>query len=153
MQKNFRIRALGKSDIPDILEIERLSFSESWSSKLIERELSLPISHTLGAEINGKVVGYVIFWIVRETCELHRIAVHPDFRKRGIGTALMEKFLKTALEKGAEEIVLEVEEENRAALSLYMRFGFSQISIRKNYYGNRKAVILRLKLNSRRKAC
>ncbi len=153
MLKNLKICPVKEDDIPDILDIERASFSEDWSEELLKRELALSFSRMLGVRANGKLVGYVLFWILGEVCELHRIAVHPQFRSKGIGTFLMKGFLDKAEKEGVKEVVLEVDERNISAISLYERFGFNRITIRSGYYGNSNAIVMRLKLDSGRKGC
>lgn len=85
---------------------------------------------------DGAIVGSLCFWIVFEEVRLMNLAVAEDRRRQGIGAALVASALRTGLMQAATRAVLEVRASNRAALALYQRFGFSQVSIRPAYYSN-----------------
>jgi len=139
--QNLLIRELREQDVADILKIEKESFTEPWSEELLKREVSLPFSRFLVAEGSGRVVGYLIAWIVDRTCDVNRIAVLPEYRRKGVGKRLLGKLLEMCSEEGVEEIFLEVKESNIAAVKLYEGFGFKKIGIRKGYYGGENAVV------------
>ena len=69
-----------------------------------------------------------------DTADLLDIAVEPDLRGRGIGSALMQFLIDECKNRSVKEIFLEVRTTNAGAIALYKKFGFEQISIRKNYY-------------------
>lgn len=82
----------------------------------------------------GEILGYILFWIIEETMELHDIAVKKNRENKGLGSRLMEFMLGQAGSKGVREIFLEVRESNRAAIRLYDKFRFKKIDTRKDYF-------------------
>ena len=66
------------------------------------------------------------------------IAVHPDFRRKGIAAALIAELVRLLKERGSRILRLEVRESNAPAISLYETMGFTQLGLRKNYYRNPK---------------
>ena len=73
------------------------------------------------------------------------IAVHPDYRRRGMGESLVNALVEELKDRGSRCLTLEVRSSNAPARSLYEKMGFVQIGLRKNYYRNPKedACILR----------
>ena len=71
-----------------------------------------------------------------DTADLLDIAVEPDMQGRGIGSRLMQFMVDECVSRGVKEIFLEVRATNQSAVALYKKFGFEQISVRKNYYSS-----------------
>ena len=71
-----------------------------------------------------------------DTADLLDIAVEPSLRKNGTGSALMQFMCDECKSRGVKEIFLEVRTTNAGAIALYKKFGFEQISVRKNYYSS-----------------
>jgi len=132
------LRDAKHSDLPRIIEIERLSFTQPWSPNSFQRELSLSFSRTFLAIPQGDgqlAAGYLCRWLVAGEVHILNIAVHPDFRQQGIATALLEEALAEARRKRAEVMVLEVRRTNLPARQLYRKLGFEDRRLRRNYYG------------------
>jgi len=144
--QNLSVENFKEENLSDILKLERELFKEPYSEETLRKELKLPFSVGLTAKLNGELVGYCFSWLVGETCEIHRIGVKKEFQGKGIGGELLKRLIKLSKERGAKQIILEVNEKNRKAISLYRRFGFIKISERKNYYGSDSALILKLNL-------
>jgi ribosomal-protein-alanine N-acetyltransferase len=131
------IRALGYSDLPQVIAVERRAFPTPWSLAMFVLELSKPSSICLAAvtgEESGrrKLVAYLICSRYADTWHLMNIAVDPPVRRRGIATALMARLLEAA---GPEATyTLEVRPSNREAIDLYERFGFRGAGTRPHYY-------------------
>lgn len=128
------------ADLPDLLRLEVACFSAPWTRKMLEAELTgNQFAHFLVARDTangGAIVGSLCFWIVFEEVRLMNLAVAEDSRRRGIGAALVDSALRTGLTQAATRAVLEVRASNRAALALYQRVGFTQVSIRPTYYSH-----------------
>ena len=144
--QNLSVERFKEENLSDILKLERGLFDEPYSEETLRRELKLPFSIGLVAKLNSETAGYCLSWIIGETCELHRIGVKGELQGKGIGRILLSKLLERAKKIGAKEVILEVSEENRKAISLYEGFGFRKVSERKNYYGRERALIMKLNL-------
>ncbi len=93
-----------------------------------------PYAQIYVLEKDGKVVGYYDLWIIFENSELARIAVDPQYRRKGNAALMMEHVERTASDCGCENIALEVRVSNLAAISLYEKNGFIVINTKPNYY-------------------
>lgn len=132
------IETMTSADLPEVMEIERLSFNSPWSQGLFLHELKVPFSRVRVMRLanNGrKLVGYVCWWVVGPEVHLLNLAVHPDYRRSGLGRTLLELVLGDAGAVHAESVSLEVETDNARAQSLYRSYGFEECGLRKNYYG------------------
>ena len=142
------IRQAQPSDLDALVEIERLSFATPWTPESLSAELNGESrSVVLVAEMAGRgVIGYIGCWFVLDDGQINNIAVHPDCRHTGVGSALLSALLKFGLEKGIARYTLEVRPSNVEARRLYERFGFSAVGQRKNYYeDNSENAIIMLK--------
>ena len=81
-----------------------------------------------------RVIGYVIYWKIMEEVHINNIAVHPDFRRKGIARYVLREILAKVEKEGARFITLEVRPSNKAALSLYRKLGFNPLGLRRDYY-------------------
>jgi ribosomal-protein-alanine N-acetyltransferase len=135
---SIRIRKTRAEDIETVYAIELEQFSHPWKKKFFLSELSHDISffHVAEEADSGEMAGYIIFWIVEETLELHDIAVKGTFKKKGIGSLLMQFMFDTAAARGVEEMFLEVRKSNHEAISFYEKFDFKLVGERKNYYSD-----------------
>ena len=90
-------------------------------------------------------MGYVGSQTVLGETDMMNIAVHPDYRKQGIGTGLILALIRELSSRGSHSLMLEVRASNEQAISVYSKLGFSEIGRRRNYYRNPKedALILR----------
>jgi ribosomal-protein-alanine N-acetyltransferase len=132
------IEKMNATHVPQIAELEKLCFSDPWSEKSIETELSCRLSVWLVALEEDKVVGYVGSQTVIDESDMMNIAVHPDFRRRGIAEALVAELEAALRQRGSRALTLEVRDSNVPAITLYEKLGFSQVGLRKNYYRNPK---------------
>lgn len=129
---------MNESHVAQIAELEKICFSDPWSENSVASELNNPLSVWLVAEGNGIVCGYVGSQTVLDETDMMNIAVHPDFRRKGIAAALIAELVRLLKERGSRILRLEVRESNAPAISLYETMGFTQLGLRKNYYRNPK---------------
>lgn len=113
---------------------------EAWTRAQVESSLALPHTYALLVDREGRLLegdepaaGFVLVRRAPGEEELLLVAVHPEHRRRGIGRALIERFLETARANGSEHVFLEMRDNNPAA-SLYHACGFQPIGRRKAYY-------------------
>ena len=142
--------SMRREDLPEILVIEHLSFSEPWTEEMFLHELSSEgIADLLVARADERsgpwIAGFLCAWIVAKELHINNIAVHPAYRRRGVASQLLEEILRRAMAKGATAGYLEVRASNDAAKALYQRYGFKLIGRRRNYYDHPRedAIVMR----------
>jgi len=124
-----------ESDLDGVVAIEEVSFPTPWSREMFREDLTRPFSQPFAAEgPAGDILGYVVCWNVAGESHLLNIAVHPGFRGRGVGEALLLETIRRAERAGSKSIHLEVRTGNDQAQTLYRKCGFTFIGIRKGYY-------------------
>lgn len=124
-------------DLRSVLEIEELSFPHPWHEstfrgEIQHRPISFPqvVVHTT----LHRVIGYIIFWMIGEDVQINNIAIHPDFRRMGVGEQVLRQVIDRVSLRGARLITLEVRPSNTPALALYKKLSFRLLGIRKGYY-------------------
>ena len=139
------IRKMNLGDFSAIAELEKLCFSDPWSEKSVASELDNPLSLWLVAMEGECLAGYVGSQTVLDETDMMNIAVHPNYRRRGVAKQLVERLVETLKQRGSRCLTLEVRASNEPARKLYEKLGFQQIGLRKNYYRNPRedALILR----------
>lgn len=133
----IEISPMTESDLDEVMMIEEVSFLTPWSrssylSELQQNNLSL----YLVARYNEEVVGYAGIWMILDEGHITNIAVHPNYRNRGIGYRLMREIIKASARFGIRGITLEVRPSNRPAQCLYRKLGFTVHGLRKGYYSD-----------------
>lgn len=141
---------MSPDDLDEVMRIEELSFSTPWSRAFFERELvnpvSFPYTERLRSGGRDRCAAYVVFWIVSGEGHILNLAVDPGLRRTGIAKRLLVFVLRFFIDRGVEEVFLEVRENNAAAISLYQGFGFETLFVRKRYYGDEDAIVMRRSL-------
>jgi ribosomal-protein-alanine N-acetyltransferase len=151
-QKFFYLRKMKEEDVPDVWAIERVSFSNPWQKSAFLGEIhNYPISHpyVIVHSAEERIIGYVICWTLEEEVQISNIAVHPEYRRRGIAEMVLRQLLSRLEMKRTKFVFLEVRPSNRAALNLYRKLEFDIVGIRKDYYRNPKehAIIMGRRLD------
>ncbi|MBQ2785646.1 MAG: ribosomal protein S18-alanine N-acetyltransferase [Oscillospiraceae bacterium] len=131
--------------VAQVAELERMCFSTPWSEKSIATELQNDLALWMVALHDDTVVGYVGSQTVCGETDMMNVAVHPDWRRRGIGEILVEQLIVELKRRCSSSLSLEVRSSNAPAIALYEKLGFCQVGRRPNYYRNPKedALILR----------
>jgi ribosomal-protein-alanine N-acetyltransferase len=136
------LRPLVVSDLPAVIEIEHASFPFPWKLESFLNELNNPYARLAVAEQAGQVIGYFCCWLVADEVHILDVAVHPDYRRCGIGRLLLQNILTKARQNGACSASLEVRVSNQPAITLYQALGFQQVAIRRRYYKNGEDALL-----------
>ena len=131
--------------VAQVAALETICFHDPWSEKSVASELTNPLSLWLVALDGDRVAGYVGSQSVMGESDMMNVAVHPDYRRRGIAERLCLALVEALKEKGNHCLTLEVRASNDPAKALYEKLGFIQVGLRKNYYRNPRedACILR----------
>ena len=138
---DFTIRNASEDDIEGILDIE-IDGAAAWTLDLYREEIGRKDCVFLVAESGSSIAGFAVAWVVLDETQLHNIAVKRNFRKNGIGSALMDNVSSESKLRGSKKIHLEVREKNSSALSFYMKKSFSRVGFRKNFYGDDNAILM-----------
>ena len=116
-------------------ELERLVFSEPWSEKSLELLVS---QAAVGFAVTDgdRVIAYGGMLYACDEGQITNIAVHPDHRRAGLGSCILQALLDHAAQKQLEQISLEVRVSNEAARAMYLRAGFTEEGVRRRFYRN-----------------
>jgi [ribosomal protein S18]-alanine N-acetyltransferase len=132
--KEIAIDAMIENDLPEVLEIERASFTMPWSEISFFNQIKNPRCISKVARVEGRIAGYICASRLIDEGHILTFAVHPEHRKLGIASALITEMLDHLKDEGCRFIFLEVRASNEAARRMYEKFGFREIGTRKNYY-------------------
>jgi len=146
------IRPMTLDDLEQVHTIDTLSFSLPWPKNSYRFELlQNPGSSCLVAEIQSppeasRIVGMIVTWNIVDEAHIATLAVHPEYRRQGIGEKLLAVVLEDAHRKGMKTATLEVRAQNTPAQALYQRFGFTVVGCRSRYYQDNQddAIIMSL---------
>ena len=144
MQK-IVIERMTIDDIDNVVNVENNCFTTPWSKDSFVRELvENEIALYLVAKIENIAVGYIGVWRIQNEGHITNVAVHSDYRGRGIGNMLVSELLSLCKKEGIEAFTLEVRKSNLVAQNLYKKFQFAECGIRRGYYQDTKedAVIM-----------
>lgn len=144
----FQVNPMRWEDIPEVMEIERRSFSMPWPMRAYEQEiLRNPNAHYLvlrPREVRAAapilpprrlpILGYGGFWMVPDEAHISTIAVDVPWRGRGLGELMFLALVEEAIALGADLITLEVRVSNLVAQNLYRKYGLAVVGRRPRYY-------------------
>jgi ribosomal-protein-alanine N-acetyltransferase len=137
------IRPMTRRDIPAVATLEQEVYTQPWSVRVFFDELAQQNRAYFVAENGqGAIVGYGGLLLVEEDAHITTLAVLPEARRARLGTRLMLALVDGALEAGARHLTLEVRMSNAGARSLYERFGFAPVGLRKDYYRDEDALVM-----------
>lgn len=84
----------------------------------------------------SSIVAFAGLWLTPDEAHVTTIAVHPDYRGRGVGELMLSTLIRIAGEVGARMVTLEVRVSNSVAQSLYRKYGFREAGVRRRYYSD-----------------
>lgn len=126
----------GTADLEGVLEVDAGSFTRPWTRAMYESEfLNRDTSRMYVLRTPSRpVAGYCAAWFILDEVHINNIAVRPELRGRGFGSALLARVLEEGRAAGAWRATLEVRRSNDDARRLYERFGFRVAGVRRDYY-------------------
>jgi [ribosomal protein S18]-alanine N-acetyltransferase len=124
------------ADLDEVMVIERSAFRYPWSSRFFLQELQVQCARSILAEIDGKILGYVLFWLLPGEIDIHNVAVHNGYRRHGIARSLLHQVIAEARGRSLTRVTLEVRRSNVPAQKLYESLGFVTIGLRRGYYSD-----------------
>jgi ribosomal-protein-alanine N-acetyltransferase len=179
-QKGKKVRyvidRMTMSDVPRVIEIERLAYPSTWPPSAYRKELQdnrwahyivlrdkkiaeehmtvavqeperprrifplslLPGRHTATVQSPdlASIIGFAGLWLMVDEAHITTIAMHPDFRRRGLGEFMLVSLIDIAYSIGAKWVTLEVRVSNHSAQNLYRKYGFREAGLRHRYYSD-----------------
>lgn len=136
----IHIRPMTMDDLPAVIMLDQQSFSLPWPESSFTFEIeSNPLARCWVAEATREadaplMVAMIVIWLIIDEAHVATIAVHPEFRRKGIARRLLAFALIDAYHAGMEKSFLEVRRGNDAAISMYQRFGYQEVGVRRKYY-------------------
>jgi len=149
----MKIAPASAADGEGLARVHAASFATPWSAADITILLEGPGAFALSAGDVG-MQGFILARVISDEAEILTLAVHPDFRRRGLAGMLTQAAANFAESLGAQSLFLEVAEDNPAAIALYAGAGFTQVGRRRGYYARTgaapiDALVMRRDLNRR----
>ena len=145
----LEIRQAKLYDVPAMARIERDSFEAPWSADEITRDVTAGGNvYVAVALADEERAGYAEIRMIVGEGQIYNIAIAPEFRREGIGEALLRHLIDKADADGCKLVTLEVRSGNEAAMELYKKLGFREVGRRRGYYakGGEDAVLMDLDL-------
>lgn len=131
----IEIRRMELKDIPEVVEIDRNSFTLPWT----ERSFKYEVMENSAARcwvtiVDERVASMLVLWIIVDEAHIATIATHPKFRRRGLAKKMLIHSLVAAREEGAKKALLEVRARHVIAQKIYCDIGFVEVGHRPMYY-------------------
>jgi ribosomal-protein-alanine N-acetyltransferase len=135
---DFYIRAATPDDVDEMTALDQICFSLPWSRKDFEAEMTEnALANYLVCRRGDRLIAYAGLWAIFSEGHITNVAVHPDFRRKGLGTALIRELTaRVGAALGLVNFTLEVRESNAPAISLYEKMGFRSEGRRRRYYAD-----------------
>ncbi len=145
----FTIRKMTLEDVPAVIDLDQKSFSLPWPERSFRFEVTEnPASRCWVADLDGKVVGMIVVWLIVDEAHVATIATHPDYRRQGIAQGLLSHALRQLISEGARSSFLEVRESNFTAQEMYRKFGYEVAGRRRRYYKDNDEDAILMNLDS-----
>ena len=150
-EKGVFVRACRKEDLSEAKEIlESSPEAGHWSVASLEASLQEHKNYFLSALQNEHIAGFIVGRRIAEEGEILNVAVKFEFRRKGMGKALVQAVLEVFRSEGVARVFLEVRESNAPAIAMYENLGFQEIGKRPGYYRdpNEAALVLALEIGT-----
>jgi ribosomal-protein-alanine N-acetyltransferase len=130
----MKIRRALMLDTQDIVKIAEANFNTPWTTNAIIESTRDNGVYVAVDNVNA-IIGYVIIHEGFDTLEIMNIAVDDDYKRSGVGKALLGCVID-CYRNTEKEIWLEVRDNNTPAIALYEKIGFERIGLRKGFYAD-----------------
>lgn len=130
------IQRMQTGDVEAVAELDKKCFPTPWTVSAYYTEVHNPSAYYIVARHNSRIVGFAGMWVIMDEAHITTIGVDPDFRGRKIGERMLVHILDEAIHRGARRATLEVRRHNLIAQSLYEKYKFQIVAVRKGYYSN-----------------
>lgn len=141
---DIKIKSMSLIDLKNIKDILETEFDDFWNYNILKEELMSENSRYIAAFLGNDIIGFAGIKITYDEADIMNIVTKKTYRQKGIGTILFNNLISICKELKIKTLFLEVNEDNLPAISLYKKLGFSQISLRKNYYKDKNGIVMRM---------
>ena len=139
--KEIEIRPVNSAEVPTVVALDQICLGGLWQKDAYLREINSDKSTLLALHLSAsaldmgtKIIGMGCLWSIVDEAHITLLAIHPHYRRQGLGQLLLFKLLEDAIARNLAWATLEVNENNLAAVNLYKKYGFQIAGKRKNYY-------------------
>ena len=139
---SYQTVPLTEEILPALLDLERACFAHPWTENMFLGEIKNPAAQYKILTDGSRPIAYMGLWTVADEGQITNVAVHPDYRRRGLAKQLITAFVDFAKAQDLSLLTLEVRESNAPAISLYESLGFTRVGKRKNYYEGKETALL-----------
>ena len=139
------LRPMEPGDVDAVLAVESLAFAGGWPATAFQSELSQNrMARYLVLHEGSEVAGFGGLWLMLDEAHVVTVAVRPERRRRGLGSLIVHGLVRLAEDHRMEVATLECRVSNLAARTLYARYGFYEVGLRRKYYADNQedAVIM-----------
>ncbi len=141
--KKLKIEIMTNEDLETIKDILQTEFDEFWNYEILKQELSSNNSKYIVAKtLDNIIVGFAGIKIILDTAEIMNIVTKKSFRNMGTGKQMLEYLINMCKNSNIKTLNLEVNSTNTIAITLYKKYNFKEVGLRKKYYDNTYDAIL-----------
>lgn len=138
-----------KKDVQELLEIEIEAFKDTNEAReekdILYEIFENPFSTFLVLKDNDRILGFINYWVTFDSATINQIATRIEARKKGIATKLLIECENRIKQENVEFLTLEVRKNNEPAKNLYLKFGFTQVTVKEKYYEDGEDAIYMVK--------
>ena len=145
--ENIIIDKMSISDLDSISETLETDYDNFWNYNILKSELQNTNSMYLICKLDSQILGFAGITITLDSAELNNVVVKKNYRGNGISSLLLNELIKICKSNNCIGLNLEVAYSNTIAISLYEKFGFKQVGLRKKYYNGIDALLYTLNLS------
>ena len=143
--KQIEIKPLNPREIAEIVTLDQICLGGIWQEDGYLREIDSSNSYLIGLHlseaknslhqvVSKSIIGFACLWSIVNEAHITLLAVHPNYRRQGLGELMLIALLKDAITRKLEWATLEVNVNNTSAINLYQKFGFKVAGTRPGYY-------------------
>jgi len=125
---------LSINDTDAVLLIESQNSHNPWSKNQIIESILNPTNLCYSISVNNQIIGFLMAMSAIDTADILNISINKDYQRKGYGKKLLHNLIKKLKDRAIGQLILEVRRSNQAAITFYLKHGFEEISLRKNYY-------------------
>lgn len=137
-KSKLKIECMDINNVAGASDIERMCFTDPWSSTLLQKELENDMAQYYVISLDAEVIAYCGYWNIVDDAQIMNVAVSPAYQGYGIGSMLMDTMIKKSKADDMRTMSLEVRVSNEKAINLYEKYGFVKEGRRKEYYKDNK---------------